>query len=112
MAEVPRAPVRLMARCLYDTPDDGRSGDALAQATGLSVRNINQAVDWLECYGYTHVDRALGGSTSYHFFVAVALTERGRQAYEQQRLSPEGRRAEQPAPGRVMRCRAPWQGGL
>jgi hypothetical protein len=57
MAEVPRAPVRLMARRLYDTPDDGRSGEALAQATGLRVRNINQAVDWLECYGYAHVDR-------------------------------------------------------
>jgi hypothetical protein len=86
MAEVPRAAVRLIARRLYDTPDDRRSGDALAQATGLSVRDINQAVDWLEFHGYAHVDRALGGSPSYHFFVAVALTERGRRAYEQQRL--------------------------
>jgi hypothetical protein len=86
MAEVPRAAVRLMARRLYDTPDDGHSGDALAQATGLSVRDSHHAVDWLEFYGYAHVDRSLGGSPSSHFFVAVALTARGRRAYEQQRL--------------------------
>jgi hypothetical protein len=92
MAEAPRAAVRLIASRLYDTPDDGRSGDALAQATGLSVRDIHQAVDWLEFHGYAHVDRALGGSPSYHCCVAVALTERGRRAYAQQRLSPEGRR--------------------
>ena len=86
MAEGLRAAVRLMARRLYDTPDDRRSGDALAQATGLSVRGINQAVDWLEGSGDAHVDRALGGSSSLHLFVAVALTEHGRRAYEQQRL--------------------------
>ena len=86
MAEGPRAAVRLMARRFDDTPDDGHSGEELAQATGLSVRDINQAVDWLEFHGYAHVDRALGGSPSVHLFVAVALTERGRRAYEQQRL--------------------------
>ena len=63
-----------------------RSGEELAQATGLSVRDIHQAVDWLEGHGYAHVDRALGGSPSYHFFVAVALTPRGRRAYAHQRL--------------------------
>ena len=86
MAEGLRAAVRLMARRLYDTPSAGRSGEELAQATGLSVRDIHLAVDWLESHGYAHVNRSLGGSTSYHFFVAVALTARGRRAYEQQRL--------------------------
>ena len=86
MAEVPRATVRLIAKSLYDTPYDGCSGDELAQATGLSVRDFNHAVDWLEFYGYAHVDRSLGGSKSYHFFVAVELTERGRRACEQKRL--------------------------
>ncbi len=96
MAGVPRATVRLIASRLYETPDGGRSGDALAQATGLSVRDINYAVDWLEGAGYAHVDRALGGSPSYHFFVAVELTARGRRAYEQQCLSLEGRRGKAP----------------
>jgi hypothetical protein len=90
MAEGPRAAVRLVASRLYDTPSAGRSGEELAQATGLSVRDINQAVDWLEFHGYAHVDRALGGSPSVHLFVAVALTARGRRAYGRQRLSPEG----------------------
>jgi hypothetical protein len=90
MAEGRRAVVRLIASRLYDTPSAGRSGEELAQATGLSVRDINQAVDWLEFHGYAHVDRALGGSPSVHLFVAVALTVRGRRAYERQRLSPEG----------------------
>jgi DNA-binding MarR family transcriptional regulator len=67
-------------------PYDGRSGDELAEATGLSVRDISHAVDWLELHGYARVDRSLGGSTSYHFFVAVTMTERGRRAYEQKRL--------------------------
>jgi hypothetical protein len=86
MAEGLRAAVRLMARRLYDTPSAGRSGEELAQATGLSVRDIHQAVDWLEHSGYAHVDRALSRSPSYYFFVAVVLTARGRRAYEQQRL--------------------------
>ena len=90
MAEGPRAAVRLMARRFDDTPDDGHSGEELAQATGLRVRDINQAVDWLEFHGYAHVDRALGGSPSVHLCVAVALTARGRRAYGRQRLSPEG----------------------
>jgi hypothetical protein len=51
MAEGPRAAVRLMASRLYDTPSAGRSGEELAQATGLSVRDIIQAVDWLEFHG-------------------------------------------------------------
>jgi hypothetical protein len=96
MAEGLRAAVCLMARRLYDTPDGGRSGEELAQATGLSVRDINQAVDWLEYSGYARVDRDLGGSPSLHLFVAVALTARGCLAYEQQRLSPEGRRGKAP----------------
>jgi hypothetical protein len=74
MAEGPRATVRLMASRLYDTPSAGRSGEELAQATGLSVRDISRAVDWLEFHGYAHVDRALGGSPSVHLFVAVAPT--------------------------------------
>ena len=86
MAAGLRATVHLIASSLYDAPDAGHSGEGLAQATGLSVRDIHQAVDWLECYGYAHVDRALDGSPSYHLFVAVALTARGRRAYEQQRL--------------------------
>jgi hypothetical protein len=40
----------------------------------LRATEITQAVDWLELHGYAHVDRALGGSPSYHFFVAVAPT--------------------------------------
>jgi biotin operon repressor len=64
--------VHLMARRLSDTPDGGHSGEELAQATGLSARDINQAVDWLEYSGYARVDRALGGSSSLHLFVAVA----------------------------------------
>jgi hypothetical protein len=96
MAEGPRAIVHLMARRFYDTPDGGRSGEELAQATGLSVRDINQVVDWLECSGYAHVDRALGSSPSLHLFVAVALTARGHRVYEQQRLSSEGRRGTAP----------------
>src|SRR5918994_1137337 len=110
MAEGPRAIVRLMASRLDDTPSAGRSGEELAQATGLRVRDINQAVDWLECSGGAHVDRALGGSPSSHLCVAVALTARGRRAYEQQRLSREGRRGKTPAPGRGRRCRVPWNG--
>jgi hypothetical protein len=57
MAEGPRAAVRLIASRLYDTPSAGCSGEELAQATSLRVRDIHQAVDWLECYGYAHVDR-------------------------------------------------------
>jgi hypothetical protein len=81
-----RATVHLIAGTLYDAPSEGRSGEGLAQATGLSVRDIHYAVDWLECSGYARVDRALGGSPSLHLFVAVALTARGRRAYEEQRL--------------------------
>jgi hypothetical protein len=99
MAAGLRAAVCLMARRLYDTPNGGRSGEELAQGTGLSVRDINYAVDWLERSGYAHVDRVLGGSPSLHLFVAVTLTARGRRAYEQQRLSPEGDAGRRPRHG-------------
>jgi len=80
------APVHRIAGTLYDVPPEGCSGERLAQATGLSVRDIHYAVDWLEGSGYARVDRALGGSPSLHLFVAIALTARGRRAYAHQRL--------------------------
>jgi hypothetical protein len=107
MAEGPRAAVRLVASRLYDTPSAGRSGEELAQATGLSVRDINQAVDWLEFHGYAHVDRALGGSPSVHVFVAVALTARGRRTDGATAPVTRGGRGKTPAPWRVRRCRVP-----
>jgi hypothetical protein len=44
MAAGLRAAVHLIAGRLYDAPSEGRSGEALA--TGLSVRDLHQAVEW------------------------------------------------------------------